>query len=349
MKRKKFVFLACLFAIVFSGCFKAVSEDQVIARVNGEKIYLSDLNLAKRQYEGRNLQESDIFGGIIKERLVLQEFAKIDDEISEKEIETQFQALKAVQNGDLFLSKAIEDYGSDTNVKAAIKFRLMFKRVKEEIREDFIETLYIAQEIMQNRTEDFVAQISLQNFNEDEIEEYRRAVATQYTESLMNELFDLHFQVWVNNQIECSNIEYYEGYESPFTERSSELSEVSLKEIGLREARDVYGNFLYLSPNIEENGDLAVWGYHDTSKQIKVLLVQYVDKADKMAIDILLEVSPDLELVKSGTRVYEEGITKVEIAYPEIGVRYTISADLDIKELEQEIRGMIPYYFDAQE
>ena len=347
-KHKVLMLFFCLLLMILSGCTDRTGDNQILARVNGENIYNSDMDLMRNQYAGRNLSESDLLCGIVKERLILQHYADGGKEISEEDIDSQFQQLKDIQYGDVFFRKAIDTYGSEEAVKESIKYRLMYNSVKEELRYGFSKMLYIDQEQMKKRTDDFVSQIDSQSISEEELENYRAAVLAQYEQALTNELFDLYFSVWINQLAAESDIMFFSDIKAPFVKKDSIVEESSLKTVSFTEAQEVYGNFLYLPKEMELYDGITLLGYHDTTKQQKVLSVEYITSMEKTPVYILLEVSPDLNLLKSERKTHEGDRTQFEITFSEIGVRYTISSSLDGERLKQEIDKMIPYSVVAQ-
>ena len=208
--------------------------------------------------------------------------------------------------------------------------------------------LYIDQEQMKKRTDDFVSQIDSQSISEEELENYRAAVLAQYEQALTNELFDLYFSVWINQLAAESDIMFFSDIKAPFVKKDSIVEESSLKTVSFTEAQEVYGNFLYLPKEMELYDGITLLGYHDTTKQQKVLSVEYITSMEKTPVYILLEVSPDLNLLKSERKTHEGDRTQFEITFSEIGVRYTISSSLDGERLKQEIDKMIPYSVVAQ-
>lgn len=74
-KHKVLMLFFCLLLMILSGCTDRTGDNQILARVNGENIYNSDMDLMRNQYAGRNLSESDLLCGIVKERLILQHYA----------------------------------------------------------------------------------------------------------------------------------------------------------------------------------------------------------------------------------------------------------------------------------
>ncbi|MFQ7453305.1 MAG: hypothetical protein ACLRNQ_20090 [Flavonifractor plautii] len=268
-KHKVLMLFFCLLLMILSGCTDRTGDNQILARVNGENIYNSDMDLMRNQYAGRNLSESDLLCGIVKERLILQHYADGGKEISEEDIDSQFQQLKDIQYGDVFFRKAIDTYGSEEAVKESIKYRLMYNSVKEELRYGFSKMLYIDQEQMKKRTDDFVSQIDSQSISEEELENYRAAVLAQYEQALTNELFDLYFSVWINQLAAESDIMFFSDIKAPFVKKDSIVEESSLKTVSFTEAQEVYGNFLYLPKEMELYDGITLLGYHDTTKQQK--------------------------------------------------------------------------------
>ena len=51
----------------------------------------------RRQYSGRDVSDADLLGGLIKEKIVLQYFEKTGEQISDEEVESQYELLKTVE------------------------------------------------------------------------------------------------------------------------------------------------------------------------------------------------------------------------------------------------------------
>ncbi len=355
MKNKVMYFALALVSVfmILSGCTEIRDENSAIARVNGENIFFADLDLARRQYDGRDVSDSSLLSGLIKERVVLQYFEKTGEKISNEEIDLQYQLLQTTEYGNVFYEKAVDEYGTDEKVREAIKYRLMYNSVRESIKSDFLNEFLVDKEGLTLRTEDFIAQFDLQNLTNDEKEEYKQAVAMQYNDALINEIFDLYFQVWLNRQVDGSNIEYLDNVENPFAKEDIQLkdeklfigqNEIPLKEVTFTEAQEVYGNFLYIPNRMKTNDGLTILGYHDSKRQVKCLVVRYINEVESVSINISLEVSPDLYNLEDGIETSEaDDVNTLELNVSDIGVKYTISSSMDIKLLEQDLRKMIPY------
>lgn len=336
MKNKTmyFIIAVCLMFLIISGCSNTENDNSVIIKVNGDDILLTDIDLARRQYSGRDVSDADLLGGLIKEKIVLQYFEKTGEQISDEEVESQYELLKTVENGNIFYEKALAEYGTDEKVKEAIKYRLMYNIAKESIKSEFLQVFSIDKRKINLRTEDFIAQFDLKDLSDEEREEYRQAVVKQYNDALIDEAFDLYFQVWLNKQVENSDIEYLNQ------------DEISLNEVTFTEAQEVYGNFLYLPNDMENNDGLTILGYHDPKEQIKVLAVKYVDES--VPVNIFLGVSPDLYDLENGIKFSEkDGVNTVEISIADIGVKYIISSSIDKKLLEESLQEMIPYVLNS--
>ena len=109
MKNKTmyFIIAVCLMFLIISGCSNTENDNSVIIKVNGDDILLTDIDLARRQYSGRDVSDADLLGGLIKEKIVLQYFEKTGEQISDEEVESQYELLKTVENGNIFLRKGI--------------------------------------------------------------------------------------------------------------------------------------------------------------------------------------------------------------------------------------------------
>lgn len=136
MKNKTmyFIIAVCLMFLIISGCSNTENDNSVIIKVNGDDILLTDIDLARRQYSGRDVSDADLLGGLIKEKIVLQYFEKTGEQISDEEVESQYELLKTVENGNIFYEKALAEYGTDEKVKEAIKYRLGYHDPKEQIK-----------------------------------------------------------------------------------------------------------------------------------------------------------------------------------------------------------------------
>lgn len=95
----------------------------------------------------------------------------------------------------------------------------MYNIAKESIKSEFLQVFSIDKRKINLRTEDFIAQFDLKDLSDEEREEYRQAVVKQYNDALIDEAFDLYFQVWLNKQVENSDIEYLNNTENPFVKR----------------------------------------------------------------------------------------------------------------------------------
>lgn len=185
---------------VLVGCSGRESNSIEIASVNGEKILASDFDLAKAQYESKNMLDAELLDGLIKERIVLQYGEKIEDIITEEDVEKKLQALKAEQNGNIFYQKAMKEYGSEEAIKIALKNRLIYNFVKDDLMNQFLSVLRIDEDKLYFRAEEFAEQYDIDRLDNKEREDYLETVFMQYRDSLTNELFDLYFQVWLNEQ-----------------------------------------------------------------------------------------------------------------------------------------------------
>ena len=102
---------------VLVGCSGRESNSIEIASVNGEKILASDLDLAKAQYESKNMLDAELLDGLIKERIVLQYGEKIEDIITEEDVEKiankTIEQQKAVYDENFM---KLDEVGSKTSI-----------------------------------------------------------------------------------------------------------------------------------------------------------------------------------------------------------------------------------------
>ena len=312
----------------------------------------SDFDLAKAQYESKNMLDAELLDGLIKERIVLQYGEKIEDIITEEDVEKKLQALKAEQNGNIFYQKAMKEYGSEEAIKIALKNRLIYNFVKDDLMNQFLSVLRIDEDKLYFRAEEFAEQYDIDRLDNKEREDYLETVFMQYRDSLTNELFDLYFQVWLNEQFRNSDIKYVSDIEPLSTCKRIQLrgdsvlidqEEDTLRNITFTEAQEVYGNFLYIPNEMEQYDSIEILGYHNVREQIKVLRIEYIDEKQKMPISISLIVSPDLEMGEEKVISENSGVNIVEYNIAQIGVKYSICSSLEVETIEEVLDRIIPY------
>lgn len=101
---------------VLVGCSGRESNSIEIASVNGEKILASDFDLAKAQYESKNMLDAELLDGLIKERIVLQYGEKIEPLSTCKRIQLRGDSVLIDQEEDtlrnITFTEAQEVYGN---------------------------------------------------------------------------------------------------------------------------------------------------------------------------------------------------------------------------------------------
>lgn len=354
MKNRNILAIIVIFFqfIMLVGCIEKGNDSIELATVNGEMILDSDLDLAKAQYESKNISNAELLEGLIKERIVLQHYKEGENTITDEDIENNIKDLKAKPNGNIFYQKAMEQYGSEEAIKIAMLNRMIYNFAKDDLMNQFLSSVLIDIDKLHFRTEEFVAQYDIDKLTDSEKKDYIEDVFTRYVDSLTNELFDLYFQVWLNEQMRNSDIEYLSNIEPLSMWKEIELSgdnllidqkEEPLRNLTFTEAQEVYGNFLYIPNEMAQYDGLKVQGYHDTKEQIKVLRLDCIEEKQGRPINISLIVSPDLEMGDERVVSENNGINIVEYNIALLGIKYSISSSLEVKELEEILVRMIPY------
>lgn len=135
----------------FGGSLPFQTQDEVVARVNGEEVVRSELDARIAQFEqaltaqGQSSQleneeskaqlENQALSQIIAEKLVLQEAEKENINVSQEEVDTEYQNIVTTVGGEEALSQRLEEL--DTT--------------KEDLREN-IEQQLITQKYIDNIT-----------------------------------------------------------------------------------------------------------------------------------------------------------------------------------------------------
>ncbi len=338
------------------GCSKGENEHKLLCTVNGQSIYFSDLDFAKLQYEDSEISEPELIAGLVKEEIVLQYFEKSGEKIEDVDVENQFKSLKNVSEDNVFYEKAIEIYGSESKIKEAIEYRLMYNRAKKILRNDFANMLIVDNRKLEIRAEEFISKSEPIKVSNDDFSEYKDSVMKQYNEAMVDEIFDLYFHVWLNQQVEKSDVEFAPGIDNPFYEKTLSLKdgkifyqneELFLNEIPLVEAQEVYGNLLYLSDKFKEYDELKISGVHKTSEKLKALNVNYIDKISGISVDVYVITSPEIDYAKESVITVSSmnGVNTVEYVLTDIGIKYSISSEMKSNDLKDILMDMIPYQF----
>ncbi len=129
----------------------AETENDVVAIVNGEKIFQKDLNmildvLKKLNQDTSRSIQIQILDRLIKNRLLKRFIEGLDTKVSDKEVEDVVEKYRInASSSGATLEEILESQGSDINIfKKEIKERLvllkyLFKDIDEDAKKDFFE------------------------------------------------------------------------------------------------------------------------------------------------------------------------------------------------------------------
>lgn len=362
---KKVLICIMTLCLLFSGCTKnesnenlSTSNENILLTVNGEPIYEEELEQIKSKYEENGLTESEIVEGMILELITLQQADEFMISVSQEEIDVRYDELVELEQS-LFYEKAIEQYGSEEKYKEALYYKLIFDEVSTKIKASFSDAFLINNEVLQERTKDYMSQYTSADFEENDINklEFSKEVTQTYTESLLSTLEDLYFKVWQYKKAQTSEIllENYSGNDL-FQIQDYEITENSLrfkgenyemKDITLEEIQDRFGNYFYLPNSIEDSyGVISGKAIHIPSKDVRGL---YLTLGTDFPVTIKIIVAPIISLYNDfnedeivwGT---ENGVNKIEYTQSDLGIYYSITANKEYTELEKLLNNYIPYF-----
>ena len=360
LKRRIFILLF-IFLLLLCSCQgndvdignSAQEDNEILVIVNGEKIWYSEFEQTKERYALQNeLTDTDLIEGIILEAIVLGIAEKYDIIVTEKEVDEMLDELKRLDENGMFYDKVIEIYGTVEKVKEAYYYGILYDKVREMKREDFLQVHTINENLLRTRVNDYVLDYNLFG---NEKEEFRQAVEKVYMESMQSELFELFFKVWQCKQIDCSDIEYISVREdSLFENKSYSIDEKELtykgehyllEEWSLLKYQELFGNILYFPNSILADYDnIKIVGVYKPAKDVKAVYIQLEeDSSDTLTITAV--VSPYIYFNYKGDGwmlLEEKGIeNRIELINCDYGIHFMISGKKECNELKSTLKEFI--------
>lgn len=196
MKAMKFIKLAIIpasLAILMAGCTKD-NEDRKVATVNGVKISESELNSALQQTYGTEVLED-----LMSNELITQEAEKQKIEVTQKELDAEYETYAEYYGGEKELLSSLEDYNM----------------TKEDILKDLKVYLYTMKLMEKNIS---VTDEEIKQYYEDNKDTYVtdedeqlafEDVADNVEADLMKERIDEQYDDWLDDLFEANDVRSY--------------------------------------------------------------------------------------------------------------------------------------------
>lgn len=199
--KRKIVFMSILMAvlcIVIIYCIKSHEKELIVATVNGEPVYQSDLDRVSEL--GTNITNDEIIELVMKELIVYQEAKNLGFNIEDDVVESRILSLKE-EMPELYLL-CIEQYGSEEAYKKALSYTILYDMVY-----DYYAVQYVSN--LQYNIDDIIKEAIECNFvSKEEMEEDQgRAIILFLKEKYRNEIRN-YFEYWNNDEFKKANIVY---------------------------------------------------------------------------------------------------------------------------------------------
>ena len=190
-------FLAC----VLSSCKKTSSlpTDYIVAEVNGESIYYSEIENALKNIEDGNITFDAILRNSINELLVVQMAPSYGIDVPQEEFETYIEQYKT-SYADIY-AKGVELYGGEDKFMEGLLRQKIFNKTRSYLTKNVLEPITVSDEEISAYCEMYSVDPEL--LSEDEYD--------VVYDRLHLDKEDVYFFEWMLSQWEKHDIKIYYG------------------------------------------------------------------------------------------------------------------------------------------
>lgn len=190
-------FLAC----VLSSCKKTSSlpTDYIVAEVNGESIYYSEIENALKNIEDGNITFDAILRNSINELLVVQMAPSYGIDVPQEEFETYIEQYKT-SYADIY-TKGVELYGGEDKFMEGLLRQKIFNKTRSYLTKNVLEPITVSDEEISAYCEMYSVDPEL--LSEDEYD--------VVYDRLHLDKEDVYFFEWMLSQWEKHDIKIYYG------------------------------------------------------------------------------------------------------------------------------------------
>lgn len=356
MKKSLYSFLLCCFFIccLLSGCADTDTpavEDKVIATVGNQKIWASEYERTRQQYEVDLFSEPQLLEGMLLEAFVYDQAEALGISASDEEAEAKLLEFSNEAENSIAYTKALEIYGTPENLKEAYRYHILYNKVRDYMYPAFETEYSLNEDILSIRTEDF-----LQNKTDEQTDDaFKATVEEVYTTAVKDELFNLYFSAWQYGNIGSAPINYMEMDNSQlFQETEYEINgtvlkcgteEYSLEKWSLERTQREIGNIFYLPDFVTDTYDeVESQGVHVSGRGIRAAYMTL--GKGQSETDIAIIIDPRLAFQHSENFINEseeEGYSKLTFCQKDIGVMCTLSGKADLDSLRSVCANYFTY------
>lgn len=205
---KKYKLPICIFTsfflvlIFFTYNNHNLNKNDIAVTVNGEPIYENEIENALNRYEDKtDITREDFITIAAKEVLVVQEAEKLGITIESNDLDQRISILK--EDYPKFYDLAIKQYKNISVYKEALKYRMLYNKVKEKIVVDYLEANPFDDETLkQKMVQEGI--INEKDFNNSKYNDLKLQFKKQNNENRGNK----YFEEWTNSLLNTAEVEY---------------------------------------------------------------------------------------------------------------------------------------------
>lgn len=199
--KKSFLFILFSIVYVLSSCERTsnLPMDYIVAEVNGESIYYSEIENALKNIEDGSITFDTILRNSVNELLVVQMAPSYGINVSEEEFETYIEQYKT-SYADIY-AKGVELYGGEDEFMEGLLRQRLFNKTRAYLTENVLEPIEVSVEEMSAFCETYSIDLELLSENEYDA----------VYDRLYDEKEDVYFFEWMLNQWEKNDIKIYIG------------------------------------------------------------------------------------------------------------------------------------------
>jgi len=196
------IFFAILFLILIFFSYYNLNNNDIAVTINGEPIYENEIENALNRYEGKtDITREDFITIAAKEVLVVQEADKLGITIESNDLDQRIKILK--EDYPKFYDLAIKQYKNISVYKEALKYRMLYNKVKEKIVVDYLEANPFDDETLkQKMVQEGI--INEKDFNNSKYNDLKLQFKKQNNENRGNK----YFEEWTNSLLNTAEVEY---------------------------------------------------------------------------------------------------------------------------------------------
>lgn len=284
MKIKRMILGITIFLIIAICILDILFEKEshnVIAKVNGEDILLENLEIAEKEYESFNREE--LIEALILETLVLQKADDFNITVTQNELDEKMNMVE--QMGELINNKILEKYNDMDNYKKALECRMLYEKVRQKVKGDFIHCIRFKDNILEEESKKYILDNNIDN-NKDSV----KLIKSQYIKNYYDSIFNVYFEVWKYGLLNDAKIEMDNSYFRPNTTphlNSNDASKIEFSMIPYfyKAYFNMESSKLLKNYDIINVRTIPIKNYHD-----RYLFLEFENKNNNEKLEIVFDI-----------------------------------------------------------